>query len=420
MSHDTEPDQARWLVPSPRTEVAAEPTRSPADRVRPEVVAEIDRLAASGLDVELCRPRPRFLLPEGKQATVDRALAEQVARPDFVDWLFDPGVHPSGRAWSTVAKRAIALHTLHHVGTMATPASGLDPSVYDQPLFDEGTRSARDLIAHENPRKVRRILGRYDKFFAGGSLDDGEDSYGLTSRDYLVGVVDSHAVRTRGDAATYLIRRHLWQRDDNAARMLSVGCGAAAPLFELADELEGEGFDLSHLAFVDHDPIALASVVGYARGIHRADRVAVHRKNFLKTPMTRYVAPRSVDVVDLIGLFEHIPRSRYGFRLAARLLAAAGAVAKPGGVIVLANMLAHRPQQEFFDSVWPRLQQRTITETLAVIAEAGFDAKSVTVRVPEAEGVYAVYAIRTPKVLRPDSVWQRALGAALMFHWPEY
>lgn len=44
----------------------------------------------------------------------------------------------------------------------------------------------------------------------------------------------------------------------------------------------------------------------------------------------------------------------------------------------------------------------------------------MTVRVPEAEGVYAVYAIRTPKVLRPDSVWQRALGAALMFHWPEY
>ena len=90
-------------VPAPRTAGLRE-----RRGVAPSVVKEVADLSARGLDVELVEPTPRFVLPADRQRAVDLALAEQVSRPDFVEWLFDAETHPSGRAWWGVAKRAVA------------------------------------------------------------------------------------------------------------------------------------------------------------------------------------------------------------------------------------------------------------------------------------------------------------------------
>jgi hypothetical protein len=390
--------------------------------VAPTVVQEVADLAAMGADVGLTEPTPRFELPGDRQQTVDRALAEQIGRPDFVEWLFDADTHPSGRGWWGVAKRAVALHTLYEVGTIARPGAGIDPSAYDARIFQGGTRSARELIAQENnPSTAARILGRYDAFLTAGEMQDHEDEYGLTSLDYLVGVTDSHAVRTRADAALSLIRDHLAGRPvDGPLRTLSLACGASGPIFELVDELAGRGIDVAETVFVDHDPMALATVAGQAAERGHADRARLLRKNFLKTPITSYVEPDSVDVVDLIGLFEHLPTSRLGYRIAAHLLRAAATITRPGGLVVLANMLTERPQQSFFDSVWPRLHQRTIAQTLALVEEAGLSASMTTVRVPAREGVYAVYAVEVPRSTYRVPATQRALGRALLARSPEF
>ena len=390
--------------------------------VAASVVAEVGRLAAGGADVDLVEPRPRWELPGDRQARVDRALHEQVARPDFVQWLFDAETHPSGRAWWGVAKRAVALHTLYEVGSASGPSTGIDASAYDAPLFQDGTRSARELIRQENsPATAARILDRYDAFLAAGDMRDHEDEYGLTSRDYLVGVTDSHAVRTRADCALDLIREHLTdQPGGRPLRTLSLACGASGPLFELVDELDGRGVHVGETVFVDHDPMALATVAGQAtiRGLD--DRVRLLRKNFLKTPITAYAEPGSVDVVDLLGLFEHLPTSRMGYRIAAHVLRAAATVARPGGLVLLANMVAERPQQAFFDSVWPRLHQRTIAETLAIVEEAGLPAGATKVRVPAREGVYAVYAVPVPDARFRVPTTQQLLGRALLARSPEF
>ena len=403
-----------FATSTPRTATSARLAAAPA--------AEIDRLQAAGLDVSTFESTPRFELDPEVQDRVDRALEERAGTPGFVEWLFDPAVHPSGAAWHGVAKRAIALHTLYHVGAIDRPAEGIDAAVYDEPLFGGGTASARDIVRREHPdAKGERILGRYDRFLAAGPMTDSVDEYGLTSRDYLTGVIDAHAVRSRGQAAKALIHEHL-PGTDHPLRLMSIACGAAGPILVDANAAAADGVAVDEVVFVDHDPLALAATVSLARGAGLGDQVRPIRKNLLKTPPIAYLdAP--VDLVDLVGVFEHLPSGKLGYRLAAQVLAGAAEAVRPGGLILLGNMLDERPQQRFFDSVWPRLQQRTISQVLALAREAGIEPEFVKVRVPAKDGVYALYALTVPAQRRRsvrERAVQRALGSAVLARLPVY
>lgn len=389
----------------------------------PETVSsEIDRLHAAGLDVALTDPSPRYTLDPEVQRRVTAAIEERAGREGFVRWLFDERVHPSGAAWHGVAKRAIALHTLYHVGDLDRPGEGIDPGSYDEPLFAGGRASARQLVLAEQPgERGERILQRYDRFLAAGPMSDDEDEYGLDSRDYLTGVIDAHAVRTRAQTVRTMLAEHFADAD-RPLRFMSIACGAAGPILDYVHDAAADGIEVGELAFVDHDPLALATTSALARTAGLGDIVRPVRKNLLKTPPSTYVEGR-VDMVDLVGVFEHLPSGRMGHRVASTVLAAAAEVVRPGGLILLGNMLDHRPQQRFFDSVWPRLSQRSIRQVLALAAEAGFDAELVKVRVPRREGVYAVYALTVPERRRRsvrENVVQRAIGKAIFARLPEY
>jgi len=408
---------------SVRRPVEAEAELRPG--VRRRTRNDVEDLAGRGFDVRLVDPAPRAELDPEVQRRVSQAIAERADRPGFVEWLFDGATHPAGAAWHGVAKRAIALHTLYNIGRHERPQDGLDGRVYDEPMFRGGTASARELIIEQHGQgKGDRILARYDDFFAAGPTRDGVDEYGLTSYDYLLGVVDSHAVRTRADAAKALVREQFAGSWRPELRIVSVACGAVEAMVELMADLSAEGVELAEIDLVDHDPLALATFAGLGRAAGLGDRVRHHRRNFLKTPLDRFLAPNSVDVVDLIGVFEHIPATRAGYHFAANLLTNAASLLRSGGVVVLANMLPDRPQQSFFSSVWPPLHQRSIEEMLLVFREAGFDPDRVAVRVPEREGVYGVYLaeiepdVRRAKT-RPSAV-QRAIGRVIMRSMPEF
>jgi len=386
------------------------------------VWGEVDRLHAAGLDVALTDPEPRYALDAETQRRVTAAIAERAGSEGFAGWLFDDRVHPSGAAWHGVAKRAIALHTLYHVGDLDRPGEGIDPRVYHEPLFAGERASARDLVRAEQPgERGERILQRYDRFLAAGPMSDDEDEYGLDSRDYLTGVIDAHAVRTRAQTVRTMLQEH-FAGADRPLRFMSIACGAAGPVLDYALDAAGLGVEVAELAFVDHDPLALATTSALARTAGLGDIVRPLRKNLLKTAPASYVSGL-VDMVDLVGVFEHLPTSRMGHRVASTVLAAAAEVVRPGGLVLLGNMLADRPQQRFFDSVWPRLSQRTIREVLALVAEAGIPAELVKVRVPMREGVYAVYALTVPerraRSVRENAV-QRAIGKVLFSRLPEY
>lgn len=405
------------LSPAPTTHRSAS-----ADRLGAGPAAEIEALRAAGVDVARIDLPPRYGLTAEVQERVDLAIHERAGTPGFVEWLFDATVHPAGAAWHGVAKRAVALHTLYHVGDLDRPAEGIDGAVVDEPLFERGSVSARDLIRRERPGvRGERILERYDRFLAAGSMTDRADEYGLTSRDYLTGVADAHAVRSRGQVAAALLHEH-FLGSRHPLRLMSIACGAAGPLLDYTREAAADGVEVGELLVVDHDPLALASTLSLARGAGLGDRVTLLRKNLLKTPPITYLDAQ-VDLVDLVGVFEHLPSGKLGYRIASQVLAGAAEVVRPGGLILLGNMLVERPQQRFFDSVWPRLQQRTMRQVLALALEAGIGPEFVKVRVPARDGIYALYAMTVPwkrrRSVRERPV-QRALGRAVLARSPEF
>ncbi|WP_150461817.1 methyltransferase domain-containing protein [Nesterenkonia ebinurensis] len=403
-------------------------TEPASGRVAESVRREVDSLQREGIDVHYADPAPRLRLPQATQELVDQVLVRETVRPDFTSWLFNPEVHPAGNAWWGVSKRAVALHTLHQIGDIDRPAEGIDRKVYGEPLFEHNSTSARQLLIRERGMSsAARILSRYEAFIAAPSVVDGQDEYGLTSYDYLAGVLDSHAIRTRADVAVTLLGEHLERIPRSSLSIVSLACAAAEPLLTLAQSTL-RGTAVEQLTFVDHDPLALASVVSLGKARGMSDRITIHRKNLLKTPPIQYLAPESIDVVDLLGIFEHLPATRFGYRLASGVLAAAAEVVRPGGVILLGNMLAERPQQDFFSAVWPALQQRTVRQTLSLVREAGFDPAAVRVRIPAREGIYAVYAVQKPlakrsgkqlKSIRSSRI-QQGLGRLLTSRMPEY
>lgn len=397
-------------------------------QVSASTLDEMTLLGARGLDVELIDSTPRATLSDDRQQLVDRAIHERAHLPGFAEWLFDRATHPSGHTWRGVSRRAIALHTLYNIGRIKQPAEGIDPHIFDEPLFGSSTLSARQLVRREQqPERAVRTIARYDAFLDGIPLADSRDDYGLMSRDYLLGAADSHAVRSRADAAKSLAHEHLAKQFDGRPtrplRIASLACGLAQPMLELAVELTERGYEVDDLTYVDHDPMALAMARSLSRGATVLPSVRTVRRNFLVQPLAELAGPDGFDVVDLVGMFEHLPTSSGGYRVAAAVLADAADAVRPGGLILIGNMLRDRPQQAFFDNVWPALQQRTIRAMLGLISDAGLSSVQTRVRIPAREGIYGVYGVTVPerrgRAVR-DEPMQRLRAGLLRKKLPAY
>jgi hypothetical protein len=79
-------------------------------------------------------------------------------------------------------------------------------------------------------------------------------------------------------------------------------------------------------------------------------------------------------------------------------------------------MLTERPQQGFFNYVWPKLEQRTMTDVLDIIEGAGFSKEDVVVRAPSEDAVYAVYAIKVPETGLSRKAPRQRLAKWLVAH----
>lgn len=393
-----------------------------------QVRSEVEVLAQQGVDIALVDENleDHYQLPHDRQEQVTEAIEGWSKIPNFVNDFFGNGLHPSGAAWHGVAKRAIALHAFYNVGSINSPSDGIDRESLDRKLFDG--KSARELIyAEYDADQAKAILSQYEAFFDAGSLEDNEDSYGLTSHDYIAGSVDRIADVTRAKTAINMIMEHIDQdpgRYKNRGLVsASLACGAAEPVFWLANTLKNRGDQVQAIHLVDNDPVALAASTSRAEHHDVSEQIVLHRENLLKTPVEKYIEPKSVDLVDLIGLYEYLPRQIGKYNMAGNLLADVAKIVRPGGVIVFGNMLDSRPQQVWFDNIWPKLHQRSVTEVLDMIEEAGFSRQQVKVRIPANEGVYALYAIQIPEVgfSAPEvSESQRKLGSRVLRFMPNY
>ena len=170
-------------------------------------------------------------------------------------------------------------------------------------------------------------------------------------------------------------------------RVAAVGAGSGDAAAELAARL-----DTRSLTLIDRDPMALAAahVVSCGRLPGATVRPVIAARGAAAALAGQ--ARGGFDVIDLRGALGTLHDAG-----GAALLRAARAALRPGGVIVAANMLARRPQQTFLDHVlrWPAVMQRSPAQLARVIADAGFDARQVSLAIPATAPVCAIATIDT-------------------------
>lgn len=396
--------------------------------VHDSVRNEAERLTGDGINVKFVNPsvEGHYFLDNDRQERVQIAIEDWSKNKGFSEQLFAE-LSPGARAWAGLSKRAIALHAFYNTGEIDAPADGIEYECLDWLLF-EG-RSARELtiVDSGDEEKAKRILQKYEDFFAGHSLRTGYDHHGLTAHDYIAGSLDRIADITRANVVTGIIVRHALQnRGRNHGRgvvIASLGSGLAEPDMWAAKELITNGVDVERLLEFDNDPIAMAAALSRAK-VHKLDHLVTrHRKNFLKKPIGNYVDLASVDYANLVGLIEYIPRNVAGYKMAANLLRQVSQIMRPGGLIIFGNMVEDRAQQEWFEGIWPALHQRTMSEVMLIIEEAGYSRENVSIEITEGEGLYAIYTIKIPEsgeIPGPLGFVQEKLGKFVTRGMKEY
>lgn len=190
-----------------------------------------------------------------------------------------------------------------------------------------------------------------------------------------------------------------------AQRWLSLACGAAVPVYEAASLLRWRGVQVC-LDLADHDrgALALAARLAAEYGLSPT----YHRLNVLTADGLADRLPRQAyDVVDVLGLFEYLDEQdsvvRYPRLVSGRERRLAGAVTflrnayelvRPGGVLVMSNMLDTHPQLAVTLGVvqWPYLRPRSPEQVRSIVVRAGIPASQMQAFAAE-DGVYGVYVL---------------------------
>lgn len=232
------------------------------------------------------------------------------------------------------------------------------------------------------------------KWLPGGGPDD-------RSLELYTYMPDAIGLRSRARIYSQRLVEHAIESDLSELSVISLGSGASVPNIQATQALEAKGRAINW-KFFDFDSEALI----FAQEL-------IQEKDFKfstfdygpewENPETGNTEPRgqnylrafgekdtSVDVVDALGLWEYL-KPNEAVRFAHTLFKKV----KPGGSLIVSNMLPSRPQREFNERAvgWPGLYLRNDTDLLDIVKEAGIDTKQVTMTHAE-DGVYVVMEIK--------------------------
>ncbi|MET0979973.1 MAG: class I SAM-dependent methyltransferase [Candidatus Saccharimonadales bacterium] len=235
-----------------------------------------------------------------------------------------------------------------------------------------------------------------DNLPSGAAIDD-------KSRAFFYHGLDAIGIRTRAKIMGEIASQQLTDRP--AARWISLACGGAVPVIDALKECQD--LDLVHLDLIDYSPEALDFASNLAGGEARLQKIpsfnqaselrsyTTHELNLIRgliasDSLVDQFGENCSDVVDALGIFEYFSKkdSTNFLRNAYRLV-------REDGVLVIANMLADRPQLEFNRRGvgWPKLHPRSPEEMAEIIVNAGIDPEKARIIIPE-DGVYAVVEIQ--------------------------
>ena len=246
-------------------------------------------------------------------------------------------------------------------------------------------------------------------------------------RDWACNILDAHGIRSRGEIVQAILARHVIDQASLGAteqQWVSLACGAAQPVCQALRHIKESGNPTPRVTLVDLDRSALSAAQTYAQkmevrrftdvchmNILRAQGVALPavdaQMNVAARALRRQVSLEAAtyDAVDAVGILEYVPEvlsdeSPTALQVnAATFLAHAAQLVKPGGLLLVGNMRDTHPQLGFTLNVvqWPHIQPRSIETIQRIAAAAGLGDWQVDVYCPD-DGVYALYAMRRPKV----------------------
>jgi len=235
-------------------------------------------------------------------------------------------------------------------------------------------------------------------------------------REWFRNVADARGIRSRAAVVEQLLDRSIWTSGPHA-HWLSLGCGAARPVMRSLKGFAAAGGPTPSATFADHSASSLQLVQDYAGQQDLRGHVQTVQAHILDPRGFKRLATglpgwrrasgwmESFDVVEAVGLLEYLKPGDWGVStggLIGRQHMQSGAVTflrrafecvRPGGLLVVGNMLDSHPQLGFTMDViqWPHIQPRSVAEMLDIFDAAGL-VGHVDIHRPE-DGVYAVYAI---------------------------
>lgn len=228
----------------------------------------------------------------------------------------------------------------------------------------------------------------------------GIDAIGIRSRAKIMESISYNVMRT----------------SESSVEWISLACGSALPVLDavnnIKQKLPGKNINLS---LVDWDDQALAFARGLAenQGLEEgldftAENQDLIRGLVLGDKLVQTLGEESYDMVDMMGIFEYFDDKR-----ATKLLKNAYRLVKPGGKIVIGNMLDTHTNLRLNQAAvgWPGVKPRSLEEISEVIKSAGIDTTLCNTYVPE-DGVYAVVEIGKEASNSIPVPVQRQLGAA--------
>lgn len=246
-------------------------------------------------------------------------------------------------------------------------------------------------------------------------------------RDWACNILDAHGIRSRGEIVQDILARHVIDQASLGAaeqQWVSLACGAAQPVCHALRHIKESGNPTPRVTLVDLDRSALKAAQTYAQTMEVRQFTNVCCMNILRpqgvvspaVDAQTNVAARALrrrvgleaaayDAVDAVGILEYVPEvisdeSPTALQVnAATFLAHAAQLVKPGGLLLVGNMRDTHPQLGFTLNVvqWPHIQPRSIETMQRIAGAAGLGDWRVDVYCPD-DGVYALYAMRRPKV----------------------
>lgn len=305
-----------------------------------------------------------------------------------------------GAAWSAQKGCATALLTLQEAGRGHPNLSAtVGPDVLDT-VFPDGAsleellvRSRSEFFGQnraDSADGAKKRMADLEQFITGPlypRFDEvityGTDGLGIRSRKQIVTHVVVEFVRRQIAAHTPLVE---------PAVMVSIGCGTALPVFDIARDLKFLGIK-PELVLVDQDPIALAFALELARQRGLSDHVEIHCTRLFDrrsrpVEINKILNGRTPLLIEDTGLREYLPDTMYKTLTSSSWKALAA-----GGLLVSGNMNANRPQAEVLNGLigWqPKVFARTLEQAAALHVKAGIDLDELQACVTK-DGVYTVY-----------------------------